>query len=191
MSNVDGLADFLYEVGQLKRTWRTGWSLARMSNRESVADHSFRAAVIAMILAELEGADADRAAAIALIHDLPEARLGDMNHLTRRYLAEEKPFRQVVDDQTDRLTARVRDLIQRRAEQWVSDSSAEADVARDADVIESILHVRESLPGRPDLVARWHTYLSRSIRTASAKKLIDAIAKSDPDDWWPRAVTDE
>jgi putative hydrolase of HD superfamily len=108
-------ADFLYEVGVLKRTTRTGWALARLANRESVADHAFRTAVIPMAPAAMAGADPDRAAALALLYDLPEARLGDMHHLTRRYLDEPKPFRRVIDDQTAGLPAAVRDVIRDRA----------------------------------------------------------------------------
>src|ERR1017187_2458492 len=53
---------FLYEIGLLKRYKRTGWSLAGVPAPESVADHSFRASVIASVIAAMEGADPQRAA---------------------------------------------------------------------------------------------------------------------------------
>ena len=189
MSNDAGTADFFYEAGSLKRTTRTGWALARMANRESVADHSFRTALIAMTLASMVGADPDVAATIALLHDLPEARLGDINHLTRKYIDEPKPFRQVIEDQTEGLPPSVRDLIRERAGQWLEQNSAEAHLARDADVIESILHIRESLSERPGLESRWVDYLNSSIRTEVGRKALAEILSTDPDDWWPRAVT--
>lgn len=182
-------ADFFYEAGALKRTTRSGWALARMSNRESVADHSFRTALIAMTMAAMAGADPDRAATLALLHDLPEARLGDMHHLTRRYLDEPKPYRRVVDDQTAALPAAARDLIRSRASQWLAEDSVEASIARDADVIESILHVRESLPERPGLRDRWLDYLAASIRTEVGRTVLAEIRDTDPDGWWPRTVT--
>ncbi len=49
------LADFLFEVGMLKRTPRTGFQFLG-SHRENVAEHGFRTAVIGYILAELAGA---------------------------------------------------------------------------------------------------------------------------------------
>jgi 5'-deoxynucleotidase YfbR-like HD superfamily hydrolase len=189
MSNDAGTADFFYEAGSLKRTTRTGWALARMANRESVADHSFRTALIAMTLASMVGADPDVAATIALLHDLPEARLGDINHLTRKYIDEPKPFRQVIEDQTEGLPPSARDLIRERAGQWLEQSSVEAKLARDADVIESILHIRESLSERPGLESRWVDYLNSSIRTEVGRKVLAEILSTDPDDWWPRAVT--
>ncbi|MEV4282912.1 HD domain-containing protein [Actinoplanes xinjiangensis] len=182
-------ADFLYEVGVLKRTARTGWALARIANRESVADHVFRTAVIAMTLAATAGADPDRTAALALLHDLPETRLGDMHHLTRRYLDEPKPFRRVIDDQTAGLPAPVRDLIRARAAQWLDQDTEEARLARDADVLDSLLHVRESLADRPELCRRWEDYLAASVATDAGRSLLAEIRATGPDDWWPRTVS--
>ncbi|BEL04838.1 HD domain-containing protein [Actinoplanes sichuanensis] len=182
-------ADFLYEVGALKRTARTGWALARLPNRESVADHSFRTAVIAMTLAAMSGADPDRAATLALLHDLPEARLGDMHHLTRRYLDEPKPFRRVIDDQTENLPPPVREAIRSRAAQWLDQETAEARLARDADTLDSLLHVRESLADRPDLRERWEEYLSAAVTTEAGRTMMAEIRATDPDAWWPRTVS--
>jgi putative hydrolase of HD superfamily len=186
-----GIADFLYEVGHLKRTVRTGWALGRMANSESVADHTFRAAVIAMVMAAMVGANPDVAATITLLHDLPEARLGDMNHVTRRYFQEHKPFGQVIQDQTQELPAVVAAVISDRSQQWEAHATTEAVVARDADVIESILHVRESLSERRELQDRWVRYLSESIRTEVGQEVLKEILATDPDDWWPRVVTGE
>lgn len=41
------ITGFLYEIGLLKRYPRTGWSLAGVPDAESVAEHSFRASVVA------------------------------------------------------------------------------------------------------------------------------------------------
>ncbi|MEU4624763.1 HD domain-containing protein [Actinoplanes sp. NPDC023801] len=188
MPDEAGTADFLYEAGVLKRTERSGWPLARMANRESVADHSFRTALIAMTLAATAGADPDRAAALALLHDLPEARLGDMHHLTRRYLDEPKPFRRVIDDQTAALPAAARDMIRDRAAQWLGQDTVEARIARDADALDSVLHVRESLADRPELQERWIDYLAGSVTTEAGRALLAEIRDTGPDDWWPRTV---
>ena len=66
------ITGFLYEIGLLKRYPRTGWSLAGVPGAESVAEHSFRASVVASVLAVLEGADPQRAEYEA--GQTPEAR---------------------------------------------------------------------------------------------------------------------
>jgi putative hydrolase of HD superfamily len=75
----DGLARFLHRSGRLKRVPRTGW-LDRgipSGEAESVADHTFRVALLAW-LAVGPGLDRDRVLKLALLHDLAEAVTGDL-----------------------------------------------------------------------------------------------------------------
>ena len=55
--DLEQLTGYLYEMGLLKRFRRTGWFILGVDDPESVADHSFRAAIIATALAALEGAN--------------------------------------------------------------------------------------------------------------------------------------
>lgn len=82
-----GIARFLHRVGRLKATPRTGWLDRGISQAEteSVADHSFRVALMAWLAASVPpkttdepALDADRVLRLALIHDLAEALTGDM-----------------------------------------------------------------------------------------------------------------
>jgi len=71
---------FLLRCGGLKTEKRTGWIHAGVAAPESVADHSHRAALIALLAARhAEGApDARHAALVALVHDLAESLTGDI-----------------------------------------------------------------------------------------------------------------
>lgn len=162
-----------------------------MRNPESVADHSFRTAIIALALATAVGADAEATAVIALIHDLPEARTGDIHHLGRRYMDHPKPHMDIIEDQVGDLPPALATLIRKRADQWHKQSTTEAQLARDADTIESILHVVESLHDRPDLRERWITYLSRSIETSIGRRVVEAVVSTDPDLWWTTLVDED
>lgn len=76
-----GFARFLHRVGRLKATPRTGWLDRGIPavEAESVADHSFRTAVLAWLAATLApGLDASRVLQLAVLHDLAEAVTGDM-----------------------------------------------------------------------------------------------------------------
>ncbi|WP_010478525.1 HD domain-containing protein [Thermococcus zilligii] len=77
------LLELFLEAGNLKKLRRTGWLLRGIPNPESIADHSFRTALITLFLGEelrRRGVDLDleRALKIALIHDLGEARITDI-----------------------------------------------------------------------------------------------------------------
>ena len=80
--------DLLFESMNLKKVPRAGW-LIRGAPRESLADHSFGAAMFAIVLSRMEGlSEKDEAALVrrALLHDLHEARVGDLSKLARKYV---------------------------------------------------------------------------------------------------------
>src|SRR5947209_16892644 len=83
MSNI---AKYLYEIGHLKRVKRSGWWMAGIVDPESVAEHSYRTAVLGYVLASLEGADPMKTATICLFHDTGEARIGDLHRVAKRYI---------------------------------------------------------------------------------------------------------
>lgn len=80
-----GLLMFAQRVARLKAVPRTGWLDRGVppAQTESVADHSCGVALLAWVLArerQAEGASIDpsRVLALALIHDLAEAEIGDL-----------------------------------------------------------------------------------------------------------------
>ncbi len=62
----------------VKRTTRAGWHRVGVGDPESVGDHSWGTALLALEFAGLAGVPAHRAAAMAVVHDLPEAITGDV-----------------------------------------------------------------------------------------------------------------
>lgn len=74
------LLHFFHLAGRLKDTPRAGWALRGISAPESVADHSHRAALLALVLAPRAHPPLDvcRCVALALVHDLAEALVGDI-----------------------------------------------------------------------------------------------------------------
>jgi len=77
-SSLQDIIKFLEITGVLKRTQRTGWVDIGVYQPESVADHTFRTAVFCMLYADMEELDPLKLLRMALIHDLPEAIIGDL-----------------------------------------------------------------------------------------------------------------
>lgn len=77
-TNLQNLVRFLGMAGELKRIPRSGWVEAGIRQPESVADHTFRTSILCMIYSDLEGLDELKLLRMALIHDLPEAIIGDL-----------------------------------------------------------------------------------------------------------------
>jgi len=75
------IANLLFEVRILKDLVRSGYAFLG-SGKESVAEHSFMTAFICFVLAKMDpGVDGAKLVAMALVHDLAEARTGDLNYV--------------------------------------------------------------------------------------------------------------
>ena len=84
-----GVLDFGRTAGELKRIRRKGWvSLAGIKSPESVADHTFRTAILVMCLSDLKGLDTEKLVSMALLHDVHEALIGDYDHYDKERIGE-------------------------------------------------------------------------------------------------------
>jgi putative hydrolases of HD superfamily len=89
------MLSILADLQRLKRLDRTGWVLRGLApGAESVAAHSYGVALTAMLLADAARArgarlDAERVLRLALLHDLAEARTGDMPRTMAEYYGAE------------------------------------------------------------------------------------------------------
>lgn len=70
--------DALLEMYELKDELRTGWVLRNVESPESVAAHTWGTATLCLLYAERAGIDREKAVTMALVHDLAEARTGDI-----------------------------------------------------------------------------------------------------------------
>ena len=80
---MENLLAVLTDVGRLKTLRRAGWVRSGVEEPESVADHSYRLAMLALLIAPRLGLDIDRLVRLALLHDLAEARIGDLTPADR------------------------------------------------------------------------------------------------------------
>jgi putative hydrolase of HD superfamily len=89
-TSLQNLIKFLEITGILKQTERTGWIEVGVYQPESVADHTFRTAILCMLYADIEDLDPLKLVRMALIHDLPEAVIGDLTPSQKTAESKEK-----------------------------------------------------------------------------------------------------
>ncbi|GGZ10495.1 HD domain-containing protein [Streptomyces poonensis] len=185
--DLDAVARFLYEAGTLKHTSRSGWWMAGVRDPESVAEHSWRTALIATIIAKLEGADPSRAAFLAVWHDSQETRTGDVNYLGKKYSTEADP-QAVTADQVagmpEVLASAVRDLVA----EYEAKESAEAICARDADKLECLIQGVEYKAQGYENAQRWIDNSRGRLVTKTANELADAVLETGSLDWLRMAL---
>ncbi|MHA6631879.1 HD domain-containing protein [Pseudonocardia sichuanensis] len=187
MGSPHDVVRFAYEAGQLKQLPRAGWLLAGVRDPESVAEHSFRVGVLAYMVAALEGADADRAAALGLFHDLPETRIGDVPSVGRPYVTTASP-QDVVADQVaelpEPLGAHIAALIGEHESAKTSVATPASRCSRDADKLDCLLQAREYQSQGNEHMQPWIDSMVAAVTTETGKRLAVAAQEVSPGAWW-------
>ncbi|OAP17914.1 hypothetical protein AXX17_AT1G26500 [Arabidopsis thaliana] len=73
-SSVSSSIDFLTLCHRLKTTKRKGWINQGINGPESIADHMYRMALMALIAGDLTGVDRERCIKMAIVHDIAEGK---------------------------------------------------------------------------------------------------------------------
>ncbi|MFH1751219.1 MAG: HD domain-containing protein [Candidatus Micrarchaeota archaeon] len=169
------LAKFLFEMGDLKYVKRSGWWHAKIKDPESVAEHSFRAGLIAYVLGQLENhRNPERLAFIALIHDLPESRLLDLHKISASYVRDKAKIERRIKADQQRLLGF----------DFPLPSSNELVIVKDADLLEMAFTAREYMAAGHAVAVHLLDGAQANLQLESSKSLLLAMKKSRPSDWW-------
>jgi putative hydrolases of HD superfamily len=150
---------------------------------ESVADHSFRVAIIGMILAAIEGADVGHTAALCIMHDTPESRVGDIPNVGRAYVNTAKP-EAVSSHQTAGMPEALAGMVQQLVQEYDIENTVESRLARDPDKIETLLQAREYRVQGSYNTEPWEETSLTNLRTDAGKQVAQAATEADAEEWW-------
>ncbi|MBN1277344.1 MAG: HD domain-containing protein [Deltaproteobacteria bacterium] len=177
---------FLFEIGMLKKTRRTGYQFLG-SGGESVADHSFRTAVIGYVLAgQNPEADRNKVISMCLFHDFPEARTGDHNYVNKKYVFSDEG--KALRDQMGGLV--FGDEVISLINEFNSAESLEARLAKDADQLDLILELKEQLDIGNSNAEDWLFFAEKRLMTDTAKQMSHEILRTGSSEWWFDKQTD-
>ncbi|MBK1786349.1 HD domain-containing protein [Prauserella cavernicola] len=182
---ADGIAEFSYELGVLKRIRRAGWWHAGVRDPESVAEHTMRVSQLAALLATEENAVPERAAYLALWHDSQETRTGDLPHTARPYVDKPDP-RHITEDQTTPLPDGARASVREAVAEYEGAATPEARCARDADKLEMLLQAVEYRDVGVARVQEWIDSALKGLTTDTARRVADAAVRISPLAWRQR-----
>ena len=182
-NDLKPIADFIYEVGILSRTPRSGlWFLG--TGKQSVAEHLLRTTYITYCLCYLtpksSKVNRERAILMALTHDLGEARTSDLNYVHQKYgrLAEGKAIADIAQ------VVPFGKEIQKLYTEEQGKVTLEAKLVKDADNLEWLATMREE-EAKGNIKAReWAKIAERRLKTSAGKKLGKLLLTVHPDNWW-------
>jgi len=126
-------------------------------------------------------ADVGHTAALCLLHDAHETRIGDVPSVGRAYVTTAAP-EAISAHQTSGMPDAAAKAFQELTTEFEKGETIEAQVARDADKLETLLQAVEYQTQGHDSTA-WQETSIAALRTQSAKQLAQAISTTDPQ-WW-------
>ncbi|MBI4010353.1 MAG: HD domain-containing protein [Candidatus Aenigmarchaeota archaeon] len=143
------ILEFLKFAGKLKKIERTGWvTWSNVQNPESVAEHIFRTAVFGLIVADIKKLNTEKVVRMSLLHDLPEAIIGDWDPIAKKKLGMEK-WKAKEKDAMEKLLSMLPESIREKyAEAWKEFEemkTKEAKIVRQIDRLEIIIQALEYL----------------------------------------------
>ncbi|KAL0967382.1 hypothetical protein UPYG_G00251530 [Umbra pygmaea] len=150
-NSMKNMLQFMKLIGQLKRVPRTGWVYRHVKQPESVSDHMYRMSVMALTITD-QNISKERCMKLALVHDMAECIVGDIapkDNVSKaeKHRREEAPMQQL----TGLLPEGLRKEIYELWEEFENQTSSEAKLVKEFDLLEMILqaHEYEELEGTP------------------------------------------
>jgi len=146
---VRDFLNFLEDIERLKRVPRSGWWYYGITDPESVADHSFGVISLAYTLATLlnesgtleRELDLLKILKMAILHELGETRIGDLQLEARKFLGEEQvenAERKVVEEITKDL-GKLGEEIRNVYQEFIERKSPEAKFVHLVDKLELLM----------------------------------------------------
>jgi putative hydrolases of HD superfamily len=177
---IKDVADFLFEGRLLKKIPRSGFQFLG-DGKESVAEHCFSTILIAYVISRLKpDVNAEKLLSLCLVHDLAEARVGDLNYVQKMY---------VTVDENKALSHMTRHLpfgehLAGLIDEFNQKKSKEAQLAHDADQLALILELKNMSDLGKTHADKWLVKVIQRLDTDIGKYLADAILNREQDSWW-------
>ena len=139
--------EFSKLVGKLKKIDRTGWvTRIGIKNPESVADHSFRTAILAMIIGDMKKLDTEKMMRMSLLHDLQEIVMGDWDLFKKERLGFDNFEKREKESIKEVLKKLPKDLERKYLDIWEEfhgGKSEEARIVKNIDKLEFVIQALE------------------------------------------------
>ncbi len=183
-SFVKNTLNFISESGMLKRVQRSGWSVLGIKNGESVAEHSFRCAVIGYVLARMEKVLPYRVLLMTLFNDIQEARTTDLHKMAQRYIDAKAVDEKSFYEQIDSLPKGMKGELAGMRQEYKNQETKESLIARDADILECLIQAKEYYEQGYLEAYKFMKKAPRFLKTKSARDLWQLAKTTNLNDWW-------
>ena len=137
------LLDFFKNASNLKNISRQGWiDELSIKHPESVADHSYSMAIMAMIISDLDNYNSEKILKMVLLHDLAESKIGDFtpNKISKneKEKLENNAFNEIIEQLPNSIKSEYDEIWK----EYQNNSSLEAQIVHQIDKLEMALQAK-------------------------------------------------
>lgn len=175
--------EFLFEVGALRFLPRV-WKQFLNPDCQNIPEHTVRVMLMALMIATAEKkGDHAKILKMALLHDLPESRTGDLHYVSKKYATRNEKLAladMVAETPLQKeFTALFAEFEER--------TSIESKIVKDADNLDVDLELQEQASKghtlKKLLYGRREKNVLPNLYTATAKRWFRALYKAEPHGW--------
>ncbi len=178
--------NFIAEAGTLKYVRRSGWWVLGIKDAETVAEHSFRCAVIGYVIACMEKVPPLKVLLMTLFNDIHEARLNDLHKMSQRYIKLKKAEDKAFSEQIASLPKNIKDELAGMHAENRKQNTKESLIARDADILECLIQAKEYHEHGFKNAFKFMKKAPRFLKTKSAKRLWHLTKTTNLNEWWEK-----
>lgn len=186
MIEIKNIVSLLFEARMLKEIRRSGYRFLGSGN-ETVAEHSFLVCFIGYVLAQMvPGVDALKLISMGLVHDLAEARMGDLDMVQKLYVSANE--KKAIHHMTEGLFfgASISALV----EEFNAGETTESKLAHDADQLAFVLDLKSMHDKGFAPASRWLDSVEKRLRTEAGRRIAEGIRGVGWDHWWRKNFLD-
>ena len=137
------LLDFFKNASNLKNISRQGWiDELSIKHPESVADHSYSMAIMAMIISDLDNYNSEKILKMVLLHDLAESKIGDFTPNKISKNEKEKLENNAFNEIIEQLPNSIKSEYDKIWKEYQNNSSLEAQIVHQIDKLEVALQAK-------------------------------------------------
>jgi putative hydrolases of HD superfamily len=145
------LIDFFYVVSELKKVPRKGWKeKVGIDKPESVADHSYGTAMMAMVFSDTRNLDTEKILKMALLHDLAESVTGDFtpNEISKenKKIIESEAMESILSNLRSNLAESYKEIWKEYQEGTTAESTLIHDIDRLEMAVQAAKYFSEGFP---------------------------------------------
>lgn len=180
------LLNFISEAGILKRISRSGWWVLGIKDAETVAEHSFRCAVMGYVISKMEKVSPYKVLLMTLFGDIHEARINDLHKMAQRYVDYQKAEDRAFDEQIKFLPKDINSELAKLHKEYRLQKTKEGIIARDADILECLIQAKEYKEHGFRQAGKFMKKAPEYLKTKSGRRLWKLARTMELNDWWQK-----